>query len=162
MQLVEPIGGLLNAGPRVSNSLSDTKLSRSKSLIGTRKMSNKRVGLTKKERVMGDRIRFYQYFKKWRDYDFMSSIMAAFGLIFAIVQFEMGIMNDREPLNINKDPNPIDHTRHSHVCRFLVFSTSIASVCFLYLAQKYKRIWLSRYLLDKSVEPNEIHYLSVS
>ena len=74
---------------------------------------------------------FYILFNKWRKNDIIRTVMTAFGLIVAVINFEYDTVTYKEAIDIKKYPNAMDHPRNKDmfgiVCKMLSLFLTIMS-----------------------------------
>lgn len=101
-----------------------------------------------------------------RNYDLISTILANFGLVMAIISYDHGVLKYDVDKGINKEAYPIasEHPRVTNytTCflRIAILLTTIISIVFLLLRQKYKMQWLGTYFSGiESQHPSAVEYM---
>ena len=98
-------------------------------LLGTKKIVDAVKSRVQHEKHVKDARDYHKIYNKWRDYDFLSTICATFGLLLGICNYEYGVINFKETPDPQKYPDPMMEPRNNnwvnHLIRFLILLTSI-------------------------------------
>lgn len=90
---------------------------------------------------------YHQIFNKWRDFDFITSILAISGLLLAISNYEIGVSADYIPPSLDIDA--MDDPRNTHgstnIVRLIIMITTLMAVGCLIMRHHYKILWLNKY-----------------
>ena len=95
------------------------------------------ISACQKKKMFERRKDYHRIFNKWRDYDFLTTVFALFGLGFATIYYEHAITDHKGPLDPAKYPNPLDLHRlkgtTNLICKFVTMITTIFAIACLYL-----------------------------
>ena len=80
---------------------------------------------------------YHRIFNRWRNYDFLTTVFAMFGLCFSIIYYEHAVTEHKDPLDPKVYPDPLKLPRNtgtiSNVCKsIIIITTVLALVCLYY------------------------------
>ena len=91
-------------------------------------------------------------FNQWRDYDFISTILAMIGLGIAVANWEVDAQMDYNKLDPTKYPKAMDDPRNlkvsTNIIRIIILTTTILAIISLVIRHYYKILWLNKYFYD--------------
>lgn len=110
----------------------------------------------KKEKDLRKQKEYHSIFNQWRDYDFITTILAMIGLALAVANYEIEMLEDfgeYEPNNFSKDRHPHPKNLQRNMVKVIVFVTTVLAVGCLTMRHYYKILWLNKYFH----QDNETH-----
>ena len=108
---------------------------------------------------------YYRLFQKQRNYDFLATMLAMFGLIIGVADWEYQIRNDLTAIDMKKYPDPNSHPRtmlhwcnkSNHSKLVIAITTFMAMIC-MFVRYKNRKIWLNKYFKDET-DPRGIEFI---
>ena len=88
-------------------------------------------------------------FNKWRDFDFITTILAMIGLALAVANYEIEMSSQYELLDPKLHKNAMDDPRNqktaTNMVRMIILITTLLAVGCLFMRHYYKVQWLNLY-----------------
>lgn len=132
------------------------------SLLGTRKIGNQPSEKKRAENFKAQK-EYHIIFNKWRDLDFLTTVLSMVGLVLAILNFEHDVKNNSEPIDKEAYPDPMSHPRNtdykSCIFRMIIALTSAVSLVCLYMRHLYQLKWMNKFLSSDDLDPNHIKFM---
>jgi hypothetical protein len=90
---------------------------------------------------------YHRIFNHWRDYDFITTILAIIGLSLAIANYEIDMSSQYDLLNPSVIPNAMDDPRNrktsTNLVRMIILITTLLAVGCLIMRHHYKVLWIN-------------------
>ena len=91
----------------------------------------------------------YKIFNRWRDFDFITTILAMSGLTLAVINYEFEIGANLEPIDIEAHPSPMTLPRvnrgQTNLVRLIVMITTILAIICLVTRHYFRCVWLNSF-----------------
>lgn len=114
----------------------------------TKSWKDKKLERFKKQRD------YHRIFNQWRDYDFITTILAMIGLALAVANYEIDMSNSYDLLDPKLTPNAMDDPRNqktaTNMVRLIIMITTLLAVFCLVMRHRYKVQWLNEYFQQDS------------
>ena len=106
---------------------------------------------------------YYKIFNQIRNFDFLTTVLAIFGLVLAVIDYECQIQNHLTNIDMKVHPDVSKHPRVSNsltqLVRLTITFTTIGALGCLIMRHYHKQKWITKYFLETSEDPTQIEFM---